>query len=177
MHLVVKTAGEDTQVTAAVRRELLRADAELPLFDVKTMPQRVSRSMRERRAVMVICLVFAGLALTLSAIGIYGVLAYTVTQRMREFGIRMALGAAGRDVVGMVIRQGVKLAVIGLAIGVAGAFALTRLMTGMLFNVKPTDPAVFVLVAGALLAVAFVASLIPSLRAIRIRPAIALRYE
>jgi predicted permease len=177
MHLVVKTAGEDTQVTAAVRRELLRADAELPLFDVKTMPQRVSRSMRERRAVMVICLVFAGLALTLSAIGIYGVLAYTVTQRMREFGIRMALGAAGRDVVGMVIRQGVKLAVIGLAIGVAGAFALTRLMTGMLFNVKPTDPGVFVLVAGALLAVAFVASLIPSLRAIRIRPAIALRYE
>jgi predicted permease len=177
MHLVVKTAGEDAQVTAAVRRELLRADPELPLFDVKTMPERVSRSMRERRAAMVICLVFAGLALTLSAIGIYGVLAYTVTQRMREFGIRMALGAAAGDVVGMVIFQGVKLAALGLAIGVAGAFALTRLMTGMLFDVKPTDPGVFALVAGALMAVAFVASLIPSVRAIRIRPSIALRYE
>ena len=177
MHLVVKTAGEDAQVTAAIRRELLRADPELPLFDVKTMPERVSRSMRERRAAMVICLVFAGLALTLSAIGIYGVLAYTVTQRTREFGIRVALGATARDVVGMVIVQGVKLAAIGLAIGVAGAFALTRLMTGLLFDVKPTDPAVFALVAGALMAVAFVASLIPSVRAIRIRPAIALRYE
>jgi predicted permease len=177
MHLVVKTAGEDTQVTAAIRRELLRADPELPLFDIKTMPERVSRSMRERRAAMIICLVFAGLALTLSAIGIYGVLAYTVTQRTREFGIRMALGAAARDVVGMVIWQGVRLAAIGLALGVAGAFALTRLMTGLLFDVKPTDPAVFTLVAGALMAVAFVASLIPSVRAIRIHPSIALRYE
>jgi predicted permease len=177
MYLVVKTAGENAQVTGAIRRELLRADPELPLFDVKTMPERVSRSMRERRAAMVICLVFAGLALTLSAIGIYGVLAYTVTQRMREFGIRMALGAAAGDVVGMVIWQGVKLAAIGLAIGVAGAFALTRLMTGLLFDVKPTDPGIFALVAGALMAVAFVASLIPSVRAIRIRPSIALRYE
>ena len=177
MHLVVKTAGDDTQVTAAVRGELLRADPELPLFDVKTMPDRVSRSMRERRASMVICLGFAALALTLSAIGIYGVLAYTVTQRTREFGIRVALGASARDVVGMVIFQGVRLAAIGLAIGVAGAFALTRLMTGLLFDVKPTDPAVFALVAGALMLVACIASLIPSARAIRIRPAIALRYE
>jgi len=177
MHLVVKTAGDDTQVTAAVRSELLRADPELPLFDVKTMPDRVSRSTRERRASMVICLVFAALALTLSAIGIYGVLAYTVTQRTREFGIRVALGASARDVVGMVIFHGVRLAAIGLAIGVAGAFALTRLMTGLLFDVKPTDPAVFALVAGALMLVACIASLIPSVRAIRIRPAIALRYE
>ena len=177
MHLVVKTAGEDARVTAAVRRELLRADPELPLFDVKTMPERVSSSMRQRRAAMLICLIFAALALTLSAIGIYGVLAYTVTQRTREFGIRMALGAAAGDVVGMVIFQGVKLAAIGLAIGVAGAFALTRLMSGMLYDVKPTDPAVFLLVALALMAVAFIASLIPSVRALRIPPATALRYE
>jgi predicted permease len=177
MHLVVKSANDDPHVTAAIRSALLGADSELPLFDVKTMPERVSSSMRERRSAMLICLVFAALALTLSAIGIYGVLAYTVTQRTREFGIRMALGAAGGDVIGMVIFQGVKLAAIGLAIGVAGAFALTRLMSSMLYDVKPTDPGVFLLVAAALMAVAFAASLIPSVRALHIPPATALRYE
>ena len=177
LYLVVKTAREDPLVTAAIRGELRRADPELALFDVKNMPQRLSASMRNRRAAMAICLVFAGLALMLSAIGIYGVLAYTVTQRTREFGIRLALGAGGRDVVGMVIGHGVRLAAIGLAIGIAGAVALTRLMTTLLFHVKPTDPLVFLSVAGALMAVAFVASLIPSLRAIRIHPSAALRWE
>ncbi|MBZ5617888.1 MAG: ABC transporter permease [Acidobacteriia bacterium] len=177
MHLVVKSARDEPQLTAGMRRELLRADPELALFDVKTMPERVSSSMRNRRAAMAICLVFAGLALVLSAIGIYGVLAYTVTQRRREFGIRLALGAGGRDVVGMVIGQGMRLAAIGLAIGIAGASGLTRLMTTMLFDVKPTEPGVFLLVAGALMVVAFVASLIPSLRAVRIHPSVALRDE
>jgi putative ABC transport system permease protein len=133
--------------------------------------------MGNRRAAMWLCLVFAGLAMALSAIGIYGVLAYTVTQRTREFGIRLALGAEGRDVVNMVIGYGVKLAVIGLAIGIGGAIALTRLMTEMLFEVKPTDPTVFAGVAAVLMVVALVASLIPSLRVIRIKPAAALRYE
>ncbi len=155
MHLVVKTVRDDSQVTAEIRRELLRADPELALFDVKTMPERLSASMRNRRAAMAICLVFAALALVLSAIGIYGVLAYTVTQRTREFGIRLALGAGGRDVLGMVIGHGIRLAAIGLAIGIAGAAALTRLMTTMLFEVKPTDPAVFLTVAAALMTVAF----------------------
>ena len=177
IHLVVKTTRDDAQLTASLRRELQRSDPELALFDVKTMPERVSSSMRNRRRAMTICLVFAGLALVLSAIGIYGVLAYTVTQRTREFGIRLALGAGGPGVVGMVIGQGVKLAAIGLGVGIAGAVALTRLMTAMLFEVKPTEPGVFLLVAGALMTVAFVASLIPSLRAIRIHPSVALRYE
>lgn len=176
-HLVVKTTRDDAQLTSAIRREILKLDPELPLFDVKTMPERLSSSMLDRRAAMVICLMFAGLALVLSAIGIYGVLAYTVTQRMREFGIRMALGAGSGDVIGMVLGQGLKLAGAGLAIGLAGAFALTRLMTSMLYDVKPTDPGVFLLVAAALLAVALVASLIPSVRAVRVRPASALRYE
>jgi ABC-type antimicrobial peptide transport system permease subunit len=126
---------------------------------------------------MVICLVFAGLALALSAIGIYGVLAYTVTQRTREFGIRMALGASAGDVVGMIMRHGLRLAVIGLGIGLAGALAITRLMTTMLYGVRPTDPLVFGSVAVALMAVAVAASVIPSLRISRIRPANALRYE
>jgi predicted permease len=177
MHVVVKTAANDAQAVGAVRAALKQSDAELPLFDVKTMPERVTRSVRDRKAAMVICLVFALLALTLSAIGIYGVLAYTVTQRTREFGIRMALGASASDVVRMVIRHGVRLAAIGLGIGVAGALAVTRLMTSMLYTVRPTDPLVFGSVAVALMAVAVTASAVPSVRISRIRPANALRYE
>jgi putative ABC transport system permease protein len=173
----VKNAGDDPRLPAALRAELRRADAEIALFDVKTMEERVAASMGNRRAAMAICLVFAGLALLLSAIGIYGVLAYTVTQRTREFGIRIALGAGGRDVLGMVIGQGLKLAAVGLVAGIVGAAALTRLMTTMLFQVRPTDPAVYCAVGGGLMLVALVASLIPSLRAIGIHPSTALRYE
>lgn len=176
MRLVVKTDG-GRQVTADLRRVLQKADPELPLFDVKTMPERIAESVLNRKAAMVICLVFAGLALLLSAVGIYGVLAYTVTQRTRELGIRVALGATVRDVVGMVVGQGLKLAGIGLVIGFAGALALTRFMTTLLFEVQPTDPGVFLAVAVSLAAVAVAASFVPSLRALRIRPAIALRYE
>ena len=177
MHVVVKTAGNDMQAVAAVRAVLRQADPELPLFDVKTMPERVMRSVRDRKAAMVICLVFALLALTLSAIGIYGVLAYTVAQRTREFGIRMALGASASDVVRMVMRHGLRLAAIGLGIGVAGALAITRLMSSLLYSVRPTDPLVFGSVAVALMAVAVAASVVPSVRISRIRPANALRYE
>jgi putative ABC transport system permease protein len=177
MHVVVKTSANDTHAVAAVREALKKADPELPLFDAKMMPERVTGSVSDRKAAMVICLVFAGLALALSAIGIYGVLAYTVTQRTREFGIRMALGASAGDVVGMIMRHGLRLAVIGLGIGLAGALAITRLMTTMLYGVRPTDPLVFGSVAVALMAVAVAASVIPSLRISRIRPANALRYE
>ena len=131
-----------------VECQLVSQSAGAPV-DVKAMPERLSASMLNRRAAMWIRLVFAGLAMTLSAIGIYGVLAYTVAQRTREFGIRLALGAQGSDVVGMVLGHGVKLAAIGLAIGIGGAAALTRLMTAMLFEVKPTEPGVFVAVAVA----------------------------
>jgi predicted permease len=177
MHVVVKTAANDMQAVSAVRAALKQADPELPLFDVKTMPERVTHSVRDRKSAMVICMAFALLALTLSAIGIYGVLAYTVTQRTREFGIRMALGASAGDVVGMVVRHGLRLAAIGLGIGVAGALAITRLMTTMLYGVRPTDPLVFGSVAASLMAVAVAASVVPSLRISHIRPANALRYE
>lgn len=177
MHLVVRTDRDDSQFAAAIRRQLLGIDPELPMFDVKTMPERVSRSMANRRAAMVLCLVFGGLALALSAVGIYGVLAYTVSQRTRELGIRVALGAGVRDIIGMILGQGVRLAGLGLVIGLAGALVVTRLMTTLLYDVKPGDPVVFIVVAAALLTVALVASLIPSLRAVRIRPASALRYE
>ena len=176
MYVVVRTR-DNASVTAAVRDALRKADPQLSLFDVKSMPERVAASLRDRKAAMVLCVVFAGLALVLSAIGIYGVLAYTVTQRTREFGIRMALGAGMGDVVGAVMGYGVRLAAIGLALGVAAAFALTRLMTSLLFDVKPADPMVFTAVGAALLCVALAASLVPSLRVTRIRPASALRYE
>jgi len=177
MHLVVKTNRGDSQLISTVRREILQADPELPLFDTKTMPERVSTSLVNRRAPMILCLIFGGLALLLSAIGVYGVLAYSVTQRTREFGIRMALGAAMRDVLGMVLWQGLRLAGIGLIIGAAVAFLLTRFIATMLYAVKPADPTVFLLGAAVLGVVAAIASLVPSLRAVRIRPAIALRWE
>ena len=177
MFVAVRTAAGNASAIGGVRDVLRRADPELALFDVKSMNERVARSLRDRKAAMVLCLAFAALALALSAVGIYGVLAYTVTQRTREFGIRIALGAGARDVVGMVMGHGVRLAAIGLAIGIAGAFALTRLMTTLLFEVKPADPLVFAGVGAVLMAVALVASLIPSMRVARIRPANALRYE
>ena len=121
--------------------------------------------------------IFAAIALLLAAIGIYGVLAYSVSLRTREFGIRVALGAGSRELVGMVVGQGLRLAALGLAAGAAGAFALTRMMSAMLFEVRPTDPAVFAGVAFALAVVACIASFIPSVRAIRVPPAAALHYE
>lgn len=177
LYLAVKSRGNDAGIAAAVRREFAKADPELPLFDVKSMEQRLAISVRERRAAMAICGSFAVLALVLSAIGIYGVLAYAVSQRTREFGIRIALGARGGTVVRMVLGQGIRLAAIGLAIGVGAAALLTRLMTQMLYDVKPTDPAVFALVGGALMLVAMAASLVPSMRVARIKPAAALRVE
>jgi putative ABC transport system permease protein len=162
---------------AAVRRELRRADPEMPLFDVKSMTERLSSSLANRRAAMALCLMFGALALLLAAIGVYGVLAYSVSQRTREIGVRVALGAGAGDVIGMVVGQGLRMAAAGMAIGCVGAFALTRLMSAMLFEVRPSDPAVFLIVTVVLAVVAGIASLVPSARAARIPPAVALRYE
>jgi predicted permease len=177
MHLVLRTGHDNPQLIAAIRRTLYQADPELPLFDVKSMPERLAASLTNQRAAMGLCLIFAGLAVLLAAVGIYGVLAYSVEQRTREFGIRVALGAGGRELVGMVVGQGLRMAAFGLAAGAAGAFALTRMMSALLFDVRPSDPAVFLAVAAVLGAVASVASLIPSARAARIPAAVALRYE
>ncbi|MFB3826412.1 MAG: ABC transporter permease [Bryobacteraceae bacterium] len=177
VHLVVKTLRDEPRIAEALRREVLRADAEMPLLDVKTMERRLADSVLDRSASMILTLAFAGLALVLSAVGIYGVLAYSVTQRTREFGIRVALGAASSDVLRMVLMQGIKLAAAGLAIGICGAYWMTRLVAAMLYDVKPNHPGVFLAVAASLAAVALAASLLPSLRAVRIRPAVALRYE
>jgi predicted permease len=176
-YLVVRTERDDPQLASAIRRELRRLDPEMPLVDAKTMTDRLSGSLRTRRAAMMLCLIFGGLALLLAAIGIYGVLAYSVSQRTREFGIRVALGAGSSELVGMVLKQGLRMAALGLVVGAAGAFAVTRLMTALLFDVRPADPGVFLAVAVVLAAVASLASLIPSARAVRVPPATALRYE
>lgn len=177
VHLAVKMDRDDATVAGAIRRIVMEADPELAVFDVKSMPELVAGSVTNRKVAMWMCVAFALLALLLSAIGIYGVLAYAVAQRTREFGIRVALGAGAREMLGMVLGQGLKLAAAGLAVGSAVAFALTRLIANLLYNVKPADPGAYAAVAAILLAIAGTAALIPSIRALRIRPAEALRSE
>ncbi|HEY9434042.1 MAG TPA: ABC transporter permease [Blastocatellia bacterium] len=177
MHVVLRGETDKTPLTNALRGALAQVDPEVALFDTKSMPERVETSLLNRRAAMALCLIFAGLALLLAAVGIYGVLAYSVAQRTREIGIRMALGANARDVLQMVLGQGAKVTGVGLVIGAAGAFLLTRAMASMLFEVKPHDPLVFLATGALLAAVALVASFIPSLRAVWIHPSEALRHD
>jgi predicted permease len=176
-HLVVQSDNTGAGLIASIRQRVAEMDPELAIFDIRPMAERVARSLVNQRAAMTLCLIFGGLALLLSAVGLYGVLAYSVTQRTREIGIRAALGAAPGEVLKMVVVQGLLVAVIGLAIGAAVAFFAARLMTTLLYDVKPADPAIFAVVTVVLAAVAALASLVPSLRALRIQPSRALRYE
>jgi putative ABC transport system permease protein len=141
------------------------------------MDEIVSTSVAERRLTMLLLSVFAGAALLLAAVGIYGVIAYSVTQRTQEIGIRMALGAQRADVMRLVLRNGLLLVAVGIGAGGAGALLLTKLMSGLLFEVGPGDPATFVLVSGLLTSVALIASAVPGLRATRVDPVIALKAE
>jgi predicted permease len=177
VHIVFRTAGAAAPAVNAVRSAVMKIDSELPLYDVKTMPERLARSVMDRRAAMTLCLVFAGVALILAAVGIYGVLAYAVAQRRREFGIRIALGAQAQHVLGMVFWHGLKLAAAGLAVGIGGAYFFTRVLASLLFGVRPANLPVYAFTATVLALSAIVASLVPSLRAIRIKPSITLRNE
>jgi putative ABC transport system permease protein len=175
--LVVRTAGDPKPLTTAIREQVLAVDPNQPVYDVKTMDERVAVTLETRRFAVVLLGVFGALALVLAAIGLYGVLAFAVSQRTREIGIHMALGARARDVLLMVIRQGMSLVLVGVVFGVAGAFALTRLLRSLLFEVGPEDPLTFVLVSLLLAAVAFIACFVPARRATQVDPLIALRYE
>lgn len=177
LSLAVRGPAGQAALLAAIRNELRQADPQMPLTDEKAMPERLSKSVSSRRAAMALCLVFGGLALLLAAIGVYGVLAYSVSQRTREFGVRMALGASAGEVVWIVVSQGFGMAAAGLGAGAIGALAVTRLMGSLLYGVRPADPAAFACAALALAAVAAAAALASSARAARIPPATALRYE
>jgi putative ABC transport system permease protein len=177
MTLTLRTAGEPTSVISAVRGIVREQDADLALADIRTMDEVVSQSVAERRLMMVMLAIFAGAALLLAAVGIYGVIAYSVTQRTQEIGIRLALGAQRADVLRMVVGQAAMLAVAGVVIGAMGAVFLTRLMEDLLFGVKPFDPLTFGVVATGLTGVALVASYLPGRRATRVDPVIALRAE
>ena len=177
MFVVVRTDGDPLAMTAAVRQTVAAVDLDQPVSDVRSMGQRLSQSLASRRFNMLLLLLFALVALALSGIGIYGVIGYAVTERTHEIGVRLALGARGRDVVTMVVGQGLGLAIAGAAIGVAAAAGLTRLMSGLLFDVTPTDPLTFGAVLVLLLIVATGASWLPARRATGVDPLIALRSE
>ena len=175
--IVVKTAGEPTAMINQVRREILAVDKDQAVFNVATLEQLMGESIVTRKFFMLLLLAFAGLALILAAVGIYGVMSYVASQRTHEIGIRMALGAQSLDVLKLLIGNGMVLALIGVVAGLAGAFALTRLMAGVLFGVTATDAVTFVTVATGLIAIALLACYIPARRATKIDPLTALRYE
>ncbi|HEX8283355.1 MAG TPA: ABC transporter permease [Pyrinomonadaceae bacterium] len=176
--VVVRARGEDAAALAApVRAALKGVDPNLLIWETRTMDELVGRWTAPQRFNVALLGLFAALAMLLAAVGIYGVMSYTVQQRTHEIGIRMALGARARDVLGMVVRQGMLLTLVGLGLGLLGALALTRLMSGLLYGVSPTDPLVYAAVSLLLAAVALVSCLIPARRATKVDPMIALRYE
>jgi putative ABC transport system permease protein len=177
MFLVVRAAGDPGSLAGPVRGVIQGLDKDLPVFRVRTMDQLVYDALARQRFSMFLLGVFGALALVLAAVGLYGVMAYSITQRTHEIGIRMALGAERRDVLKLVVGQGMALSIAGLVIGLVAAFGLTRLMTALLFGVSSTDPLVFMAIPLLLAGVAFMASFIPALRATKIDPMIALRYE
>src|SRR5262249_14756811 len=166
-----------SSVTSAISREMHSIDPDLPLYHVRSMTDRVQESLARRRFSMFLLTVFAGFALVLATVGIYGVLAFLVRQGTCEIGIRMSLGATQSSVLRLVVGRGLRLAAYGVAVGLVGAFALTRFLESALFGVKSTDPLTFIAIAVLLLAVASLASYIPARRAARIDPMVTLRNE
>lgn len=177
MNVVVRTQSDPAALTSAVTHEMHELDPELPAYNVRTMDQRIAGSLARRQFSTTLLGAFAGLALILAAVGIYGVMAYLVNQGTREIGIRMALGATQRTILRLIVSQGLKLAISGVLIGVVASFVLGRLVSGMLFGVTTTDPVTFGAIAGLLILIALVASFIPALRAARIDPMVSLRSE
>jgi putative ABC transport system permease protein len=176
-NLVIRTQGDPTSITTAVRKEVQALDPDQPVADVKTMEQWVETAVAGPRYRTLLLGLFALLALVLASTGIYGVMSYSVAQRTHEIGVRMALGARQLDVLKLVVRQGMGLVLIGVALGLVGAIALTRVMSSLLFGVGAKDPFTFAVVATLLSLVAFVACYIPARRASRVDPLVALRYE
>ena len=177
MNVVIRTQREPASLTAAVRKEVQTIDPDQPVAAVQTMEQWLATDVAGPRYRTTLLALFALVALVLASTGIYGVMSYSVTQRTYEIGVRMALGAGRLDVLKLVVRQGMTLVVVGVGLGLLGAFALTRLMSTLLFGVTAKDPLTFVAVAGLLTLIAFIACYIPARRATKVDPLVALRYE
>jgi putative ABC transport system permease protein len=175
--VVVRTSIDPLSLGPAVRKVIWEIDRDQPVSDIRSMEDIVSTAVARQRFSTMLLGIFATLALVLAAVGIYGVMSYSVAQRTREIGIRIALGAKRTDVLKLAMGQGLRLVVIGVAIGLAGAFVLTRVMASLLFGVSATDPLTFVTISLVLLSVAMLASYIPSLRAMKVDPMVALRYQ
>lgn len=177
VNLIVRTASDPLNFSAAVRHEVQALDKNQPVYNVSTMEQTLSQSLATQRLAATLLAIFAGVALILAAVGIYGVMAYSVTQRTHEIGVRMALGAQQGDVLKIIIGQGMLLALIGVGVGLIAAFALTRVMSSILYGISATDPATFAVIALLLFLVALIANYIPARRAAKVDPLVALRYE
>jgi putative ABC transport system permease protein len=177
MKLVVRSGTDPHGLVSAIRAQISAVDSNIPTYAVSTMQQAVSESTAGPHFITLLMAVFALVALILVATGIYAVISYSVARQTHDIGIRMAVGATRRDILGLVLGKVATIAVLGVGIGLAGAAGLTRFLAGMLFEVKPTDPATFLLVVLPLLAVAFVAVYIPARRATKVDPMVALRYE
>jgi len=177
MNVVARAAGDPAHLASALRGAVTALDANEATSAIRTMDDLISTSLAQPRFSTLLLGLFAAIALTLAAIGLYGVISYAVSQRTREIGVRMALGAGPRDIVRLVVGQGFRMTAIGLAIGLAGAFALTRLLSGLLFEVTPYDAASFAGLPLLLAAIALAACWIPARRAARVDPLISLRDE
>jgi putative ABC transport system permease protein len=181
MVLVVKTTGDPRSIVSGVREEVRQMDKDLPIYNVRTMDEYMSNAVAQPRLIALLLAVFAGLALLLTAIGLYGVMSYSVAQRTHEIGIRMALGASQNNVLGLVVRQGMLLAAIGVGIGLIGAFILAKvlasLISDLLFGIGAKDPLTFAAIALIIFGVALLACFIPARRATKVDPMVALRYE
>jgi len=177
MTIAIRTASDDSQIATMFRSAAAGLNQEAPVSEVKSMQAVVSEAVSTPASTTSLFVVFAGVALVLGVIGIYGVLSFLVSKRTREIGIRIALGAQRRDVLWLVIKEGARLSVAGIAFGLAGAFALTRLLSSELYGVSPADPLTFFAVALLMGIVTLLACYVPTRRAVRVDPLTALRYD
>jgi putative ABC transport system permease protein len=177
MAMVIRTTQEPLRLVRALRSRVGSIDKSLPVYDVTTMDQLFAEQVASSKFNTALLGLFAFLAAALAAVGIYGVMTYTVTQRTHEIGVRMALGAEQIDVLCLVLRQGIVLAALGIGIGFAGALALTRFLSSLLYSVRSTDPVTFIIVSAILGGVALLATYLPARRAAKVDPMVALRYE
>jgi len=177
LYLVARTSNDPASVASAMVREIHAIDPGVPVFEIRTMQERLHDSLARQRFSMAVLGGFAGFAMLLAAVGVYGVISYMVTQRTHDIGLRMAVGAQQRNILGLVVKQGMALAAIGIVAGLVGAFSLTRVMASLLFGVSATDAVTFSAVTLFLVATALVASYVPALRAMRVDPVVALHYE